>query len=218
MIRQKRAMGYKYGSCERTLYKFDQFCLAYGCTEPVLTKELVREWSRKRPNEAQATLNNRIVVARQLAVHMDRLGIQAYVLPKNIFSKGPRYIPYIFSNAELATFFKQVDACHVQSIFPNRHWIMPLLFRMLYSCGLRISEALNLKIRDVDLHDGVLTILDGKYNKDRLVPLSAEILQQCHTYVKQVHLFSADNDYFFPAPNGQAVTQGNVYKNFRKFL
>ena len=218
MIRQKRAMGYKYGSCERTLYKFDQFCLAYGCTEPVLTKELVREWSRKRPNEAQATLNNRIVVVRQLAVHMARLGIQAYVLPKNIFSKGPRYIPYIFSNAELATFFKQADACHVQSIFPNRHWIMPLLFRMLYSCGLRISEALNLKIRDVDLHDGVLTILDGKYNKDRLVPLSTEILQQCHTYVKQVHLFSADNDYFFPAPNGQAVTQGNVYKNFRKFL
>jgi integrase/recombinase XerD len=38
---------------------------------------------------------------------------------------------------------------------------------MLYSCGLRISEALNLKVEDVDLQTGVLTIIDGKFNKDR---------------------------------------------------
>lgn len=218
VIYQKRSLGYKYDSSARMLYKFDQFCLTYGCTEPVLSKELVHAWSQKRPNEAQATLQNRVNVVRQLAMYMTHLGACAYVVPKNTIPKGPRYIPHIFSNDELAAFFKHADACHVLSIVPHRHWIMPLLFRMLYSCGLRISEALNLKVRDVDLHAGVLMIMDGKFNKDRLVPLSKELLHRCHAYVKQVHLFSDENSYFFPSPNGQAVTKGNIYKNFRKFL
>ncbi|WAH38845.1 tyrosine-type recombinase/integrase [Alicyclobacillus dauci] len=218
VVRKKRAMGYKYDSCARTLYKFDRFCLEYGCTEPVLSKELVTAWSQKHPNEAQSTLRNRVGVVRQLAVYVNRLGANAYILPKNTIPKGPRYVPHIFSNKELAAFFRQTDACHVQSLAPHRHWIMPLLFRMLYGCGLRVSEALNLRLQDVDLQSGVLTILDGKLNKDRLVPLSAELVARCEAYMKRVHLFSDEITYFFPAPNGQAVTRGNVYKNFRKFL
>jgi len=218
MILQKQSLGYKYDSSARSLFKFDQFCVAYGCTEPHLSKELVQAWTQKRPNEAQATLQNRIIVVRQLAMYMNRLGIQAYVVPKNIMPKGPRYIPYIFSNEELAVIFKQADACHYRPEVPDRQWIMPLLFRMLYGCGLRISEALHLKLRDVDLETGVLTILDGKFNKDRLVPLSKELLQRCHAYMKQVHTFSDSDAYFFLAPNGRAVTHNNVYKNFRKFL
>lgn len=218
VLSQKRAMGYKYESYARLLYKFDQFCLEYGCSEPVLTKELVVNWSQKRSYEAQATLRNRVRVVRQLAIYMNHLGAHAYILPKNTIPKGPRYVPYIFSDQELAAFFKQTDACHVQSLAPFRHWIMPLLFRMLYGCGLRISEALNLRLQDVDLQTGVLTILDGKLNKDRLVPLSPELTARCETYVKHVHLFSDKTAYFFPAVNGQAVSRGNVYKNFRKFL
>ncbi|WP_373233507.1 tyrosine-type recombinase/integrase [Cohnella sp.] len=218
MIRQKQSLGYKYDSSAKMLFKFDQFCVAHGCTEPHLCKELVQAWIQKRPNEAQATQQNRTIAVRQLAMFMNRLGVQAYVVPKNIMPKGPRYIPYIFSGEELAALFKQTDACHYRPEVPNRQWIMPLLFRMLYSCGLRISEALHLKMRDVDLDRGVLTILDGKFTKDRLVPLPHELLQRCHAYVKQVHMFSGAEAYFFPALNGEAVTHNNVYKNFRKFL
>ena len=56
MILQKHSLGYKYDSSPRVLYKFDQFCLAYGCTEPILSKELVQSWSQKHPNEAHATM------------------------------------------------------------------------------------------------------------------------------------------------------------------
>ncbi len=105
VIRQKQSLGYKYDSSARSLYKFDQFCLEYGCTEPVLSKELVQAWNQKRPHEAQATLRNRFVVVRQLALYMSRLGIQAYVLPKNTLPKEPRYIPHIFSNEELVAAF-----------------------------------------------------------------------------------------------------------------
>jgi len=83
---------------------------------------------------------------------------------------------------------------------------------------LRISEALNLRLQDVDLDTGVLTVIEGKFNKDRFVPLSPENHHRCRGYVKDVHLFSDGNADFFLAPNGQAITKGNVYKNFRRFL
>lgn len=218
VIREKRSLGYKYVSSAWTLYKFDRFCLEYGCVDAVITKHLAYAWIQKIPNESLATLQNRASVLRQLALYMTRLGIQAYVLPKNALPKVPEYAPYIFSDKEIAALFQQADACHYCAEVPLRHRIMPLLFRLLYGCGLRISEALNIRLQDIDLNAGVLTVIDGKFNKDRLVPMSEENSRRCRGYVKEVHLFSDDNTYFFPAPDSQAVTKGNVYKNFRRFL
>ena len=218
LILQKRSLGYKYDSCARTLFKFDQFCAACGLVEPRLTKEVVNAWSCKRPHEAHATFKNRLVVVRQLGLYIVSLGEQAYVLPKNIVPRARQYVPYIFSNEELAKIFAKADACHYSPEAPQRQWIMPILFRMLYGCGLRISEALNLRVRDVDMEIGVLTINDGKLNKSRLVPVSAELLERCRTYVRQVHVLSSPDTHFFPAPRDRAVTKGNAYKNFRKFL
>jgi integrase len=218
MIGEKRSLGYKYDSSARILSHFDQFCLQHGCVEAVITKQLADTWIQKKPNESPATLKTRVGVIRQLALYMTRLGYPAYVLPKNITPKGPCYTPYIFSNKEIAALFQRADACHYSAEVPLRHRMMPVLFRLLYGCGLRISEALNLRLQDVDLDTGVLTVIDGKFNKDRLVPLSPENQQRCCDYVKEVHVFSDKNTFFFPAPNGHAVTKGNVYKNFRKFL
>ena len=218
VIREKQALGYKYDSSARVLYQFDLFCLKYGCVDPTLTKQLVHTWIQKKSHESPATLRIRVSVIRQLALYMTRLGVQAYILPKNAIPKGPRYTPYIFSNKEMAALFQRADACHYRSEVPLRHHIMPVLFRLLYGCGLRISEALNLRLRDVDLDTGVLTIIDGKFNKDRLVPLAPENHQRCRNYIKEVHVFSDQNAFLFPAPDGRAVSKGNVYKNFRKFL
>ena len=56
---------------------------------------------------------------------------------------------------------------------------MPLLFRMLYGCGLRISEALALLKSDVDLKDGVLHIRHGKNDRERIVPMSVSLTEEC---------------------------------------
>ena len=54
---------------------------------------------------------------------------------------------------------------------------LPLLFRLLlYGCGLRPSEVLSLRLANVDLETGVLTIRDAKFHKDRLVPI-AEVIR-----------------------------------------
>ena len=218
MIGEKRSLGYQYQGSPRLLYQFDQFCLHYGCVDTVITRSLVNAWIQKSPHESLAVLHNRASVVRQLALYMNRQGVAAYVLPKNTLPKVPEYTPYIFSDYEIITLFQQVDACRYCAEVPLRHYIMPVLFRLLYGCGLRISEALHLKVQEVDLQTGVLTVIDGKFNKDRLIPMSPENTRRCGHYAKQVHGFSGNGDYFFPAPGGQALSQGNVYKNFRRFL
>ncbi len=217
-ILEKRAVGYKYITSAWTLYKFDQFCINQNYTETLITRDLAHAWIQRKPNEALATQQNRAGVLRQLALYMTRLGLPSYVLPPKILPRKEHYQPYIFSDAEIATILSKVDACHYCSQVPLRHVIMPLLFRLLYGCGLRLSEALKLRLNDVDLDEGVLTIIDGKFNKDRLVPMSTNNLDRCRSYAQTVHPLSDDQAYFFPSQTGVPMTIGNVYKNYRRFL
>jgi integrase len=89
---------------------------------------------------------------------------------------------------------------------------------MLYTCGLRVSEARLLKVSEVDLSTGILTINQSKKDKKRLAPVSDSLLKKLHDFTDKVHQSSRPDDYYFPALKGKAITIGNVYKNFRKFL
>lgn len=218
LIAEKQAVGYKYSASAWTLYKFDQFCVERQYSASLITQDLVYAWIERRPNEALATQQNRAGIIRQLALYMTRLGLQSYVLPPKTLPRKQHYQPYIFSDGEIAAILSKVDACRPCSQAPLRHLIMPLLFRMLYGCGLRLSEALNLRLHEVDLENGVLSIMDGKFNKDRLVPMSAQYVVRCRDYVKIVHTLSDDQSYFFPSPDGSPIKTGNIYKNYRRFL
>jgi integrase/recombinase XerD len=93
-----------------------------------------------------------------------------------------------------------------------------LLFRLLYCCGLRISEAIHLRISDVDFEKGVLLIRESKFNKDRITPMSAPLADM---FVRYQSLFNRNNtleDYYFRNKNGTPLTHDNVYKVYRKLL
>ena len=77
------------------------------------------------------------------------MGYPAYVPGRDEIGKLHRnFVPYIFSHEEIRAFFEVADTmtCPPKSGAPRRRLIMPVLFRMLYCCGLRVSEATNLKI------------------------------------------------------------------------
>ncbi|WP_276971563.1 MULTISPECIES: tyrosine-type recombinase/integrase [Ferrimicrobium] len=218
VIRQKRSLGFSYDTEARILLKFDRFCTAEGCTQPRLDRTLVEAWNAKRPNESPATRMGRISALRQLALYMVQMDLPAYVTPTRHHPKVPRYVPYIFSATELGALFAQIDSCTYCCEVPYRQRVMPLLFRLLYGCGLRLSEALCLHLADVDLETGVLTIRDAKFHKDRLVPMTEELLERCLDYAQLVHRNSEPEALFFVGRPGHPLSGGNVYKNFRRFL
>jgi len=214
----KQAIGYKYEAEAGHLKRFDQFLVENYPLANSLTREIILTWCRKNSYEAQANQCARASILRQFAKYLDSIGVEAYILPKGYFPSEKQYVPHIFTRDELSRFFTQTDQCRYCSEFPGRHRIMPVLFRMIYTCGLRVSEARLLKVRDVELENGILTIQHSKMDNSRLVPMSDSLAERCRHYSKEVHPFSPSGDYFFPAPGSKPMTIGNVYKNFRKFL
>jgi integrase/recombinase XerD len=218
LIEQKRALGYKYGSEPDILRRFDLFCVQRHPNSAVLSREIMMDWATKRPEERPATLQGRITPVKELAKYMVRLGHEAFILPKGLMPRIPRYMPHIYSNDELKRIFAQTDCCHYCSEVPYRHLVMPVFIRLLYGCGLRLTEARLLKVMDVDLSGGVITVTNAKLDKHRQIPVSPDLLERLKIYHKNIHPAPASEDWFFPGYGGKAMTRGNVEKNLRRFL
>ena len=151
-IAEKQAVGYKFEKGAAMLRRFDSFVSARDFKETNLTKQLVMDWTARKPNEAVSTQCGRISILRGLARYMNKMGYPAYVYPRAMITVDRHsYIPYIFSMDEMKKIFEVCDHYPPSKYIPNRHLMLPLLIRMLYGCGLRISEAVQLTLQDVDL-------------------------------------------------------------------
>ena len=128
-----------------------------------------------------------------------------------------RYVPHIYTDQELAALFTETDRCHYCSQVPFRHLVMPVLFRTIYACGLRCSEARLLRPDDVDTGAGVLQIRDAKGGKDRQVPVSEPLRARLADYHARID-GRTGRDWFFPGRAGLPLTVVNIDKNFRRFL
>ncbi|WP_028986832.1 tyrosine-type recombinase/integrase [Thermicanus aegyptius] len=217
-VELKRAVGYKYDTDASHLKRFDRFTLEKYPDATALTKEIVLDWCSKKTYEAQANQCSRASIIRQFGKYLDSIGVKAYILPKGYYPTEDPYMPYIYTADELTRFFAETDKCRYCCECPYRHLIMPVFFRMIYMCGLRVSEARLLKVADVDLENGILTIHHSKKDNSRLVPMSVSLTERCRHYSQMVHPYSKAEEYYFPALNGKPMTIQNVYKNFRRFL
>lgn len=218
-IEEKRAVGYKYKKGSSLLKQFDNLVADENLIEMKLPKELVLLWTEKRPNETASNRNGRISIIRGLASYMVRLGHEAYIFPSaSISIERYSYVPYIFSEIELENIFTVCDSYPISDVSPNRHLILPLLFRISYGCGLRISEVLNLKLQDVDLDQGTLFIRDTKFGKERKIPMAESLTRRCRLYVEKIHHFDSNDTFLFPSPFGGRYKESTIYKLFRQVL
>jgi site-specific recombinase XerD len=85
--------------------------------------------------------------------------------------RQPQRLPEILSVEEVSRLFASVER------FKHR-----LLFETIYACGLRVSEATQLKMRDIDRDRMTVRIEQGKGRKDRYVPLSKRLLRKLDQY------------------------------------
>lgn len=218
-IAEKRATGYKFEKGASLLKRFDSYVYSRGLEETALTKLLVMEWTARKQSETASTQGGRISLLRGLAIYMNRIGYTAYVVPKAMVTIDRyAYIPYIFSKDEMKAIFEVCDHYPSHDVTPNRHLMLPLLLRILYGCGLRISEALHLTILDVDLNKGTLFIRHTKFNKERVLPMANNLIERCREYGKTARVGRMRNPYFFPSPYGGQYSEAAVYKLFRDVL
>ncbi len=183
-----------------------------------LPKNFVESWCQKREFESHKTWSNRVVVIRKLAEYMSARGLEAHKPSIVIYTKPSDFTPHIYTHSELNRIFEQADLVPSYPNCPNRGPVASLLFRMLYGCGLRISEALNLTMKDVDLECGVLTILNSKFGTCRYVPMSKSLTERCKQFAALTRSEAAVDAPFFPAPDGGHYSNRGIYTTFRHIL
>ena len=142
-----------------------------------------------------------------------------YVYPETDFVQvKDDFIPYIFTHSEIKRLTKVLDEITISPWYPTYHIVYPMLFRMLYGCGLRINEALGLKMEHVDIKLGIIRLDATKNNIQRLMPMSESLHNYCKKYVKQMAFSSSYDAYYYPTRNGNQYNSTSVYCQFRKFM
>jgi integrase/recombinase XerD len=217
-LQEKHACGYAYHEATRILRRLDNFLVQEGLTTQELPGSIARKWLAKKAHESAGTQRQRITVTRHFSRFLLRLGYSAYVPDSTLAARNrSSFVPRMLTDKELRKFFQAVDALEPTARSPLRHLIMPEVFRLLYGCGFRVREVLKLRVRDVDLNQGIITVRQGKFRKDRLVPPALPLVNRLRKYAAHFENHPPDA-IFFPGPSGGPFSLRTIYTLFRKLL
>lgn len=214
---EKHRLGCKYTGIDAYLKSFDRFLLGKDCKNS-LSKEIMLEWVDPKPHQKATTIEHNIHIMQRLADFLNRNGFPAYRVPSELIPrKAHDFTPYIFTYDEISNILSVIDGFQYNSRSPQRHIVYPLLFRVLCFCGLRVSEALNLKVQDIDFEDGHFLLQNTKTYCDRLIPLDDNLKERFVRHKKQMG-FVIGEEYFFPAPDGFRYSVATMDTTFRGIL
>lgn len=211
-------MGY-YKKIERNLlYDYlalNRFLDSYKLEEIVLTEEMTSAFVKTAEHLSQSTRHHRECNIRQFAKVLKSQGYENIYIQYDCTVKMPRdYIPYVFSGAEMKRIFSVIDSrksvhdCYDSQIFYQT------LIRLLYCTGLRLGEALELKVSDIDFTDNIIIVNSGKGNVSRLVPFKVSLGKWLINYNKKKS--KPDDTYFFESPSGGRRCNHNITATFGK--
>lgn len=221
-LNYKRALGFLYSEEERILLSFDKLCQTDFPQETKLTQELAFCISEHRPTEGEWTRGKRIGVMREFAKYLNRIGEYAYILPTGLVREPQRYIPHIYSKKELTTIFRTIDSRKFNGHFPLNHLTMPVIFRLIYCCGLRPSEARLLQCHNINFSTREMKIIESKGHKDRLVMLSEDMAALCEKYDAHARIIYPHRKYFFHSPDyrsdGGMLSSVGITGAFKRFI
>ena len=170
-ITYKRMQGYTYRTQTDSLKLFDRFLTRQDCPDGVLQGDVFRRYQASIAELSPGTQEGYLSVVRVFSQYLQGLHPETAVMPANIEPCHPRRVRFYRIDPEQIR--ELMDATPVLRM---QHPIAPqtvrFLIGLLYSTGLRISEALKLNLGDVDLPCGTLYVRRGKFAKDRLVSMT----------------------------------------------
>lgn len=152
-------------------------------------------------NKLSASFQNQIVNAVKLFFSkMENTSLDIELIHR---PKRPKLLPNVLSKEEVTLL--------LTSLKNSKHKCM---LSLIYSCGLRRSELLNLKLSDIDSQRKVVTIRQSKGRKDRMVPLSSKILEKLKEYYKSYK----PKEYLFEGQQGGRYSEKSLENVLKQAL
>ena len=215
-VEEKQSLGYSFGSTAKTLRAFDNVMLAHDVKSDMLTEDAVKLWTAPRDGEARSNQVCRVTAMRSFSAFLLQRGEDAYMCPYPPQINSMAYQPHIYSKDEVTRIFKVTEQMGYDRRSPSLHLTTPVIFKTLYSTGMRISEILSLKRRDVDLANKCIMARDTKGGKERLLPMHDSLSNVYEDYCRAVR-GSADG-LLFTSKTGGVITHSTFYHTFRRTL
>jgi len=205
----RRATGFQMRVQQYLLHKFAAFAQQRQETH-VRTRTAI-EWAGQAPSEGQRA--NRLGMVRVFARFARAEDARHEVPPERIFSvQRVKYTPYIFTPDQLHELL--VRASKLAPLNSIRPWSYCTLFSLLAVTGLRISEALNLRLKDIT-PDGLL-IRETKFRKSRLVPLHTTTAGGLERYLHRRGAVA--DDHVFVSLQGRGLRYSTVVAIFLRLV
>ena len=217
LVAVRHAGGYRFKVPERVLGQFTDYCAREGYGDGSITREAVDGFLYGRHLRASTVRRNELVL-RQLGEYTRAHGWAAWTPPAVTAVRVRHAPPYVFTDEEITRLFTAIDS-QAMSSYSNKALVDPVLFRVLYGAGLRISEALHLTLADVDTSAGTLRIRDSKNGESRTVAITIRLAGTMADYITAAHPDPQPGDYlFYTRSPGNPISQPVIYLRFRGYL
>ena len=217
MLSLRSSMGRSSNTHRNNLINFDCFCYTHFPTATELSREIVLKWIEKRPNENAKGQQTRASAIRCFGSYLDTMGIPSYILPDKFVGGNSNFTPYLFNDEELSSLFNAIDDLRPTSRYPFQHLILPVLFRMIYTCGLRPREGRELLLKNIDFETGEILITETKGHKERIVVMSDDMLRLCQIYEQKLRIFAPESTHFFPSTNDSYLSGTWINNKLKKY-
>jgi integrase len=163
----RRALGFQLNDVERQVGLFCTWLEARGQTTTFTVDEAVA-WARLNPDAHPSWWSTRLSLVRRFAGYLNANDVDVPVIPAGLLpARKPRAVPFIYSQDDLDAL---LGACG--RVFSDERIAatMRIVVGLLAATGLRIGEALNLRVGDIDQVNDLLVIKAAK-SGERLVPI-----------------------------------------------
>ncbi len=195
---------------------FDYIVTQYGETPlDQLTHIYIRSWlaSLKDQGISARSINRKISTLKSFYKFSLKSGaVTQSPMAKIIAPKNEKRLPQFVDTRDIGTLFNHVE-------FPDS-WegrTERLLLLLFYSTGMRLSEVVQLKDSQVNASSHSLKVL-GKGNKERVIPVSPELLNDIKAYQSERKKLYEDRDVVFVDGKGKPFAPRKVYTLVKKYL
>lgn len=211
----KKSLGLKYENEQFRLIRLDKLLDSLELKEKKITKDTF-EYITKRSGMKEANYARQFAVTRDFCKYLITIGYKDIYWEDREFHIQNNHTPVIYSDEEIRMIFSAIDDHIVKSLGTNgyRLWYgMAIIIRLLWSCGLRISEVLSLKKQDINLDQSYLRIWKSKGNRSRIVVMSESMTVCLREYLE---MFCSDDSALFLNTKGREIDADSVRNYYHK--
>lgn len=211
----KRLQGFEYTSRAGRLARFDTFLCRQHYTLPILSPDIVQLYIDSKNAITPLGRHGDLSAVRIFSKYLHARRADSFVLHDYGFRVQYRPRFYLYTRAEISALLRA--ALRQESADPTRPFCMYFLIGLLYTTGLRISEALALNDADLNLSQARLLVRRGKFGKDRYVALHPSTSIQIRQWLKRRDRYAGSGPAapLFINIRGERLARTRAEKTFR---